>query len=251
MACFFLNFSLAIMPPPFKFSIPPMKHIEKGYLQHHETSHHGQLGELDTAISTIACVAKLLNKRGKTDAGEKTLLKILKDGALNIVQLLNSSVLAEPASAPLLKQRCALHTLLQDCVAFMQPKADEKKQQIVLDAVKVTLQVNKIRMWGIINNILNNAIKFSTEGGTVLVKLKTVNGGATALITVQDNGIGMAASMQNKIFSSGKKKKNIEAGTLFFDLATSLQIVEAHNGKLWFESEDGNGTTFFIELPVT
>jgi len=60
----------------------------------------------------------------------------------------------------------------------------------------------------------------------------------------------MKESIKNKIFGVNKPRK-LAVNNLSYDLATSHQVIEAHSGKLWFESEDKEGTTFYIELPLT
>jgi signal transduction histidine kinase len=72
-------------------------------------------------------------------------------------------------------------------------------------------------------------------------------------ITVEDHGIGIPEDMHDKIFDMFTKAKWAgTAGEQAFGLglAISKQIVEAHNGSIWFDSKPGKGTTFFVELPA-
>jgi signal transduction histidine kinase len=75
----------------------------------------------------------------------------------------------------------------------------------------------------------------------------------SVLIAVKDHGIGIPAEMKDKIFDMfTEAKRTGTAGEQAFGLglAISKQIVEAHGGKIWFESKPGQGTTFYVELPV-
>ncbi|HEY9197579.1 MAG TPA: ATP-binding protein [Mucilaginibacter sp.] len=73
------------------------------------------------------------------------------------------------------------------------------------------------------------------------------------LISVEDHGIGIPDEMKDKIFDMfTQAKRSGTAGEQAFGLglAISKQIIEAHSGRIWFESLPGNGTTFYVELPV-
>ena len=73
------------------------------------------------------------------------------------------------------------------------------------------------------------------------------------MIEVEDHGIGIPIEMEDKIFDMyTEAKRTGTAGEQPFGLglAISKQIVEAHGGKIWFDSKPGNGTTFFVELPI-
>jgi len=233
---------------PFKFFTKPMESIENRYSKHFTTFFAGQINDLDIIVSTIAGITNLLNKRGKTDDEEKALLKIIKEGSEHIMELLNEQLQAG-GQHNFLKKRCDMLSLLQSCINIMQLNAAKKRQYIVLNAEKITLDVNKIRIWAVLNNLLENAIKYSPEGEKITVDLQAIPQKGIVQIRVADNGIGMKESMKNKMFGVNKPRK-LAINNLSYDLATSYQVIEAHNGRLWFESEDKEGTIFYIELPL-
>ncbi len=99
------------------------------------------------------------------------------------------------------------------------------------------------------SNLINNAIKFSPDGAHIEVELKRQNGNVR--VAVKDQGIGIPPSMQGKIFSQTtevKRKGTRGEASFGFGLSISKQIIEAHDGIIWFETEEGKGTTFYIEM---
>jgi len=135
----------------------------------------------------------------------------------------------------------------------MQLIADKKHQKLNLLALPKPLNVNvdKDRIGRMINNLLGNAIKFSSAGEEIIIAAEQKD--KTILISVKDNGIGIPPGMQNEVFNtfSGIRRMGT-AGEKSFGLGLSIckQIVEAHNGEIWVESEPGKGSVFFVELPL-
>lgn len=101
----------------------------------------------------------------------------------------------------------------------------------------------------IMRNLLSNALKFSHTGGTVHVDAKAVEGGEI-VISISDAGIGIAADKQTSIFS-GSQESHVgtwnEKGT-GIGLLLSREYVAENGGRLWLESEEGKGTTFYFSL---
>jgi signal transduction histidine kinase len=107
------------------------------------------------------------------------------------------------------------------------------------------------RLGQMLDNIVSNAVKFTAEGGTVDVYL--ARRGDKALLEVRDSGIGIPDEEQDRLFqrffrSSTATERAIPGVGL--GLTISRAIVEAHGGTIGFESEEGRGTTFRVELPL-
>ncbi len=112
----------------------------------------------------------------------------------------------------------------------------------------IVLDPEKIRV--VIQNLIENAIKYSNKGGRVFVNIADKE--QTIQISVRDTGIGIEDENKDKIFGkfyrtdSAKKQDVVGSG---LGLYTIKRIVENHHGKIWFESSFGEGTTFFVDLP--
>lgn len=105
---------------------------------------------------------------------------------------------------------------------------------------------------GILTNLINNAIKYSPEGGEV--RVKAVREDNTILISVSDQGIGIPKEKLQKIFEKFERvdtKETRAAGGTGIGLYLVKHLVELHEGQIWAESEGiGKGTTFYVRLPI-
>ncbi|MFA5933833.1 MAG: HAMP domain-containing sensor histidine kinase [Candidatus Paceibacterota bacterium] len=107
----------------------------------------------------------------------------------------------------------------------------------------------KIRV--VFENIIENALKYSSKGDKIFISINIRD--AEVEIAVKDNGIGIKEDEASKIFtkffrtSEAEQKDTVGTGLGLF---TTKNIVEHHNGKIWFESVSNNGSTFFVTLPI-
>jgi len=107
------------------------------------------------------------------------------------------------------------------------------------------------RVEQVLINLLSNALKFSNPGGRVIVAARAQ--GSSVTVSVQDFGRGISRAFQERLFSkfehaqSALTRENQGAG---LGLAICRHIVDAHGGRIWVESEEGKGSTFYFTLPV-
>ncbi len=109
---------------------------------------------------------------------------------------------------------------------------------------------NKIKM--VIQNIIDNAVKYTLPGG--FVKIKIALRDANLVVTVQDNGIGIAKEDQKFIFNRFFRARNaikLQTSGSGLGLYIAKEVTKHHNGRVWFESEENRGSTFYVQLPVT
>jgi len=102
--------------------------------------------------------------------------------------------------------------------------------------------------------LIHNAIKFTPEEGTITVRaqLDEINQKkAAVLFSVQDTGIGIPTGELLRIFERFyKTDRSRSGGGTGLGLAIARHIVEAHGGKIWAESEEGKGSTFYFNIPI-
>ena len=114
----------------------------------------------------------------------------------------------------------------------------------------VYMKLDDAKFMQVINNLFSNAIKFTKDGGEIT--LTVVEQSEQVLITVQDNGIGIPEHLQEGLFEKypNARRKGLK-GEPSTGLGMSIirQIVKWHDGEIWFESEENQGSTFFIQLP--
>jgi two-component system phosphate regulon sensor histidine kinase PhoR len=113
--------------------------------------------------------------------------------------------------------------------------------------------VDASRMEQILNNLINNAIKYSPQGGNIEISVRPDTETNTAVVCVRDYGIGIPAHQQARIFSRFVRADNARAlgiGGTGLGLYLCRELVERQGGRIWFESVEGQGSTFFVALPL-
>jgi signal transduction histidine kinase len=175
-------------------------------------------------------------------------------GALDLIQeMLVATEMRELQQDEKLEQ-VSINQLCSDTARLIQYRADEKQIELKFLPLpkEIMVEVAPERMRRAITNLLTNAIKFSTSGSTVTLQVEQNEKGV--LISVQDQGIGIPESYQDKIFQSFTSlKRNGTKGELAYGLGLSIvkEIIEAQHGQIWYISTEGKGSTFYIQLPVT
>lgn len=112
------------------------------------------------------------------------------------------------------------------------------------------VEVDADKMIQVLDNIMNNAIKYSPDGGTITCGLVETN--TSVIISISDEGLGIPkrdlANVFDRFFRVDKARARSMGGT-GLGLAISKEVVQKHKGKIWAESTEGKGTTFYISLP--
>lgn len=204
----------------------------------------------------IAAVYSLgeLKLTDKTEAGEVEdwiLVRQACRGALDLIEEMLEVTAMEDLNRRGTTERVSVNQICTDAIRLIKYRADEKEIQLVFKALpkdqKIGVMPERIRR--AIINLLTNAIKFSRSGSTVTVQTELNEKGV--LISVQDQGIGIPEAFRDKIFESFttvKRKGTLGEGTYGLGLSIVREIVEAHQGELWYISSEGKGSTFFIQL---
>ena len=134
----------------------------------------------------------------------------------------------------------------------MRSQDEEKKYEIVRDYPinSVWIEIDTDKMTQVIDNILNNAIKYSPDGGKITVSIKTTDD--QMILSIKDQGLGIPKQDLPKIFDRfyrvDRARSRAQGGT-GLGLAIAKEIIKQHNGFIWAKSEYGKGSTFTIVLP--
>jgi len=207
--------------------------------------------DLRNPIGGITSVAAMMLEDQNRSEDDRMMLELIKTSGQNSLELVSDLLQVRTNIEEMKKEPVDLYVMLYYCVELLHFKADAKMQKITLQAAHVTLSVNREKMWRVVSNLVANAIKFSPSGAGILVQMTETS--QQVIIAVEDHGIGIPIEMKDKIFDMfTEAQRPGTAGEQPFGLglAISKQIVEAHGGKLWFNSKPGNGTTFYVELPI-
>lgn len=118
---------------------------------------------------------------------------------------------------------------------------------------KLEATIDPRRMEQVLSNLLTNAIKYSPQGGPVHVTLEMSAERSEVEIRVQDSGMGIPLHQQTRIFGRFMRADNAQAAGISgtgLGLYLCHALIEQHAGRLWFESGEGEGTTFFLLIPL-
>jgi signal transduction histidine kinase len=146
-----------------------------------------------------------------------------------------------------------LQELVREVVRQMQISASRQSKSVSLEAdCEIPgISADKVLIKRVIANLISNAIKYTPENGSVIVKVDCRNENSDLYIEVRDSGPGIANEYREKIFEKFAQVQDSRArlghglGLTFCKLA-----VEAHGGKIWVESEVGKGSTFCFTIPA-
>jgi PAS domain S-box-containing protein len=143
--------------------------------------------------------------------------------------------------------------LVKRVVTRLQMTTDQHTLSFHSPVEHLVVQVDQRRMEQVLSNLIGNAIKYSPEGGLIEVNVREEAETKTALLCVSDHGIGIPAQQQSLVFGRFAQADNARAygiGGTGLGLYLSREFVERHGGRIWFESVEGQGSTFFMTLPI-
>lgn len=145
-----------------------------------------------------------------------------------------------------------LNVVLQQCVNLLQTRAEEKDQMLKINSETILLSFNRENIFRVINNLLNNAIKFSPDNSIIDITSELLD--SKVRISVKDQGIGIPEHIKPILFTEQKQKmRRGTAGEESSGLGLSIckRIINDHQGIIDFKSNEGKGTTFYFELPLS
>lgn len=207
--------------------------------------------DLRTPIAAISMLTDVI-MRANSEEQKKEMIHLVKTSADNSLNMIKE-ILEASATSPenLKKAPVDINTLIHDCTEVLKFEASKKGQNISVSLLPYPkkLNIDQEKIWRVIANLITNAIKFSAAGSEI--KIRAVEADNKITLAVEDKGIGIPAHLQPNVFDmfTGAKRKGT-AGEKPYGLGLSIsrQIITAHGGKIWFESRENEGTTFFIEL---
>ncbi len=184
----------------------------------------------------------------KTYQSNERMISLIND-LLDVARIEEGRYLYKPAPADFGEMASIVVNYCQEEIARKKINLDFKKPKIKLP--KVSVDVEKIEL--AIQNLLENAIKYTSSGGKIAVSLEYDKDKKEITFSVKDTGVGIPQDQQSRVFTKffrGANVMRMEVEGSGLGLFISKNIVEAHGGKIWFESKEGQGTTFYIVLPV-
>lgn len=211
--------------------------------------------ELRTPLTSLKGFTSILQRRLAKQGDEQALYYLVRiDAQLKKLTKLISDLLdlskIQTGKLTLEAKSFDLDTLVSETIENMQAAASTH-QLLIESTSNVQLYADADRIGQVLLNLLTNAIKYSPHANKVVVKVSTDQ--ASALISVQDFGIGIDQAHHQKIFERFYQAIDPAEQTypgLGIGLFISQRIIQQHRGRLWVKSKRGEGATFHVSLPL-
>ncbi|WP_224247456.1 PAS domain-containing sensor histidine kinase [Hyalangium gracile] len=212
--------------------------------------------ELKTPLTPLSLrLASLERRLERGEPVDPAALRHARQHLLRLTALINDLLDAsriESGGLALHPQPTRLDVLTEHVIRVMEG-AHDAEHRIVFHPGARSPQVlgDPYRLEQVISNLLENALKYSPNGGAIHVSLEPR--GDLVLLAVRDPGIGIPADQQQHLFERYFRARNVSThsyGGLGLGLYICRDIVERHGGRIWVESEVGRGSTFYVALPT-
>ncbi|WP_445474494.1 ATP-binding protein [Methanococcoides methylutens] len=215
--------------------------------------------ELRTPLNSIIGFSDVLSRENYGELNEnqkKYISTVLKNGKhlLNIINDILAVSSIEAMKMKLHNNDFVITDTIYEVERLMAPIASEKDIDLIfnIDIGKSTIKADVVKFKQILYNLVNNAIKFTDQGGTVMIRGKISED--FVHISVKDNGIGIPPGDQDQLFNPfyrvGPSTNRGNGGSIGLGLAVVKRFVEMQGGEVWVESEVGNGSTFIFTIPT-
>jgi two-component system sensor histidine kinase GlrK len=216
--------------------------------------------ELRTPLTAIREASGLLIEGAFADEPKSSqeLLTIVKDECERLIVSVNRILDLSRMEAKMMDyhfNRVSLINYIRKCLLKLAPIAKRKNIILKLRRQKhlPDIRMDTERIIQLLDNLVGNALKFTDEGGSVIVKVLLKNHDSKMIqVSISDTGCGIHRENMEKIFD---KFKRIECGQetargTGLGLSIAKHVITAHGGEIWVESNLGKGSTFFFTLPV-
>jgi PAS domain S-box-containing protein len=218
--------------------------------------------EIRTPMNGILGFTKLLNTPDLTIEKKQKYTNIIEKSTVRLLNMINNILdisQIEAGQLQIVNKLISINKQVEMVHAFLKPEADEKDLALnfscQLPNDQASFMTDKDKLYGILINLVKNAIKY-TDKGTIEFGyyLASQANGADIIFYVKDTGIGIAPDRLQAIFErfiqGDIENKQARQGS-GLGLAISKAYVEKMGGRIWVESQVGNGSTFYFTLPTT
>lgn len=212
--------------------------------------------ELRTPLSIIIAYSESLRDESLTVEDRQKFLDVIAESGQSLLQLIDDLIdlsQLEASGTTINRSLSHIHDVIRSVWPRVETMAVDKNIHLALESgydIPV-IDVDNRRILQVLFCLIHNAIKFTEPGGSV--EVRTLHDASGVVVEVRDTGKGIAADEIPKIFDTFRQADGSSTrkwGGLGIGLAMAKHIVEQHGGRIWAESEEGNGSLFAFLLPV-
>ena len=211
--------------------------------------------EMRTPLNSVIGYLDILDTSKKLNPDDKKNVVYAKNSSKLLLTLINDLLDTQKlasATLDLIDNPFWINRIIKNAVLISSINANQKNIEFIYNdnsSIFNEVMGDKNRFLQILNNLFSNAVKFTPEHGKVVLNVESEDLGDTIKLKlyVKDNGIGIPKDKQKEMFKPFSRATNKEKGT-GLGLYISKQLSNRMGGDIWFESEDGKGSTFFVEL---
>jgi PAS domain S-box-containing protein len=204
--------------------------------------------DLLTPVTVLRARAQLLQRRQTYD--EASVASILEQASRmeRLITDLREMVRVEGGRLALRRESIDLGEIVQEAVTRARTQGTKHALRIEAPQSPIVGFWDRDRLGQVLDNLIGNAIKYSPEGGEIAIRVEATD--AEGLVRIEDHGIGIARDVLPRLFERFYQGQDPGASTgLGLGLYISRMLVESHGGRIWAESEPGQGSTFVVSLP--
>ena len=209
--------------------------------------------ELRTPLTSILGYARLLRSREYGRDETSRYLEVIQEQGVRLTSLLDHFLDSENVEAgklDLVPETFDLRQLITRETQLVADSSHLHRFEVTGAEAPLPVRADRDRIAQVFGNLLGNAVKYSPEGG--LVEVTGLERGNTVRVEVRDEGIGVSEEHHSRLFTRFFRGDALESGIpgTGLGLSVSREIVEAHGGRVGFESKAGTGSCFWFELPL-
>jgi len=209
--------------------------------------------ELRSPLTMLVGYSELLIKKEKVPPKLQPMVERIYDQARHMTGLVDDLLdisRIETGTLELKLEETDLNKLVEGCAKDYMASCRKHCFTTCLRELPL-VELDPHRVSQVLRNLLTNAVKYSPNGGTI--RLQSEKNGTGVVVSISDEGIGIPLEERERVFEKfyrgrGEKVTGVRGAGL--GLSISKHLVEAHGGRIWLESQVGQGSTFFFSIPI-
>jgi signal transduction histidine kinase len=214
--------------------------------------------EMRTPLTAVMGYTDLLFDTPPLTTQQQDMVRVIQDNTRRLLTLVNNLLdisRLEDGRLMIRSEVLSVTMAIDRALAVVKPMADKKHILITVDVPDILPNIygDPRRVDQILVNLLDNAVKYTPDTGSVVLSIQEDERAGLVQIGVADTGIGIPEGLLPDIFDRFVRAEHAEKAHIVgsgLGLSIVKGLVEAHGGKIWVESEEGQGTTFTFTLPV-